>query len=409
MVAVLERVPVDVILVDARLDASADVVGWLKAQPQTRRIPLVTVAIENAAMVAAHALALGADDVIELPVEDAEFQARVRALSRLRMMELEQVRRETVLREFGIRRHEPALSVPAMDRIGILLIGRAGQEQVQVVTALGGAAAIAYAETGEGALERLRRQDLEVAIITGVNDRAELAELCRAVRADGELYHLPLILVGRRGLFPDRAEPLGWGVSDVLFQPFHPEVLRLRVQGWVRQQRLRRRLRGLLHGEILPPTVDRLTRLYGHGFLHRYIEHKIAHAEAGGGTLAVATFAVDGMARINREAGFVIGDRVLAEIGSMIARSTRAEDLPARYDGDRFCVVLDDADSDGAQIAVGRIATTISRARFALDERRAFQVTVRSGIACLTPGDDACTLLGRAFQAGDPEAYRCAS
>lgn len=409
MVAALDRAAVDVILLDAGVEESAEIVGWLKAQPQTRRIPLVTVAIEQPAMVAAHALALGADDMIELPVGDAELYARICALSRLRVMELERVRREAVLREFGVKTTGSAPAVPVIEKIGILLIGPCGQQQVQVVSALGGAAAIAYAETGEGALERLRRQDLEVAIITGTGDHAELQAFCQAVRADGALYHLPVMLIARSDLFSDRAKPFEWGVSDVLFQPFHPEVLRLRVNGWVRQQRLRRLLRGLLNGDVLPPTVDRLTRLYGHGFLHRYLEHEIEHARGTAAPLALAAFAVDQMTRVNREYGFVVGDRVLSEIGSMIARSTRAEDLPARYDGDRFCVVLEGVDAAGALSAADRVANMIGRTPFPLDERHGLQVTVRTGVATLAQGEGALELIARAFGATDAEPYRRAS
>ena len=43
-----------------------------------------------------------------------------------------------------------------------------------------------------------------------------------------------------------------------------------------RQQRLRRHLRGGLGS--LAPTNDRLTRLYGHGFLHAYVDYLIDDA-----------------------------------------------------------------------------------------------------------------------------------
>ena len=399
----------DVILVDPGVEESMAIVSWLKARPGTRRIPLVTVAIEDPRVVAANSLALGADDVVVLPVDDAELYARIRALSRLRVMELERIRREAVLREFGVVREEGGIGVPAIDKIGLLLIGPAGQEQVQVVTALGGAAAIAYAETGPGALERLRRYDLEVAVITGADDPAEVRSLVRAIRADGALYHLPVMLIARGELFPERAEPFEWGTSDVLFHPFPPEVLRLRVQGWVRQQRLRRRLRGQLANEAVPPTVDRLTLLYGHGFLHRYLEHQIAAARSVGARLAVASFAVSGMSRINSQLGFVFGDHLLAELGGLIGRLTRAEDLAARYDGDRFCAVLDGAGEDEAMAVAERIARAAAAFRLRLGERQEVELDLRYGVAELSPEDDADVLIRRAFERAASESFRRAS
>ena len=128
----------------------------------------------------------------------------------------------------------------------------------------------------DSAIERLRRDNLDVALVTTGHDQHELQRLCATVRSDAELFDLPVLLVARRQHFAEPTQPFAWGVSDVLFQPFHPEVLRLRVQAWVRQQRLRRHLRGGLGS--LVPTNDRLTRLYSHGFLHAYVGHLIEHS-----------------------------------------------------------------------------------------------------------------------------------
>lgn len=408
MLALLKKWAFDVILLDPRVEDSMGIVSWLKAEPETRRIPLVIAAIEEPSIVAAHALALGADDVIVLPIGDAELDARVRALSRLRVMELERMRREAVLGEFGVASEQTGPGVPAIDKIGILLVGPAGQEQVQVVTALGGAAAIAYAETPDNALERLRRYDLEVVVVTGADDPDACQRFMEAVRVDGALYHLPVLLIARSELFADRAEPFAWGTSDVLFHPFHPEVLRLRVQGWVRQQRLRRRLRGRLMNEALPPTVDRLTRLYGHGFLHRYLEHQIEAARALSGRLAVAAFAIAGMSRINRELGFVTGDAALREVGAVIGRLTRAEDLAARYDGDRFCAVLDGATAEETMLVAQRIAQAVAELRLPGADGRRVPIELRTGVAELAPADDATSLLRRAFDEAAPKGLRAA-
>ena len=276
--------------------------------------------------------------------------------------------------------------MPAIDRIGILLIGPAGGDQIQVMTALGGAATAAYAETVESALERLRRDDLDVALITGSRDHDDLQRLCAAIRSDIALFDLPVLLIGRPDAFPDRALPFHWGVSDVLFQPFQPEVLRLRVQGWVRQQRLRRRLRGCLDSVQPPPTTDRLTRLFGHGFLHGYVEHLIAQNLRAQTPLAVASFDVAGMGQINRLHGYAVGDRVLAQIGAMIARISRAEDLPARLRDDRFCLVIDGASAAEAAGAGERIAEILTGLPVQTGAGQSLRLAMMTGIAELDAG-----------------------
>jgi two-component system, cell cycle response regulator len=397
------------VLIDAWLENGMTLLTQVKADPYLRYLPVVIAAPEDAAAVAAHALARGADDVLVLPIDDAELFARIRALSRLASMEIERRRREAVLSQFGVTPPPEMPGVPAIDRIGILLIGPAGGDQIQAMTALGGAATAAYAETAESALERLRRDDLDVALITGSRDHGDVQRLCAAIRADVDLFDLPVLLVGRPGAYPDRALPFDWGVSDVLFQPFQPEVLRLRVQSWVRQQRLRRRLRGALDCSQLPPTTDRLTRLHGHGFLHGYVEHLIRDNLRSQTPLALASFDVLGMGQINRLHGYAAGDWILAQLGGVIARSSRAEDLPARFGGDRFCLVIDGGSRADAEIAGDRIASILTRASFEAGDGQRIGVTLATGSAELEPGDTAASLIGRAFAQLQPLGLRRAS
>lgn len=408
-VATLRQEVVEIVLIDAWIEGGMALLTQIKADPALRHLPVVIATPDDAPAVGSHALALGADDVLVLPVEDAELFARIWALARLAAMEVERRRRDAVLSEFGIAPPPEMPGVPAIDRIGILLIGPAGGDQIQVMTALGGAATAAYAETAESALERLRRDDLDVALITGARDHEDLQRLCAAIRSDIALFDLPVLLVGRPDAFPDRALPFRWGVSDVLFQPFQPEVLRLRVQGWVRQQRLRRRLRGCLDGTQPPPTTDRLTRLFGHGFLHGYVEHLIAQNLRAQIPLAVASFDVAGMGRINRAYGYAIGDRVLAQVGAMIARISRAEDLPARLRDDRFCLVIDGASAAEAASAGQRIAEILTALPVHTGGGHALHLAMMTGIAELAPGDDAAALIARAFERMAPVGLRQAS
>lgn len=395
--AALTQGGADIVMIDAAVQDGMSLVPELKAHAATRYLPVIAAATEDPAGVAAHALALGADDIFILPLEDTELFARIRALSRLAVMEVELRRREAVQAGFGVRPSHEAPAVPAIDRIGILLIGPAGGEQVQVMTALGGAASAAYAETAEGALERLRRDDLDVAIVTGGRDHHEVQSLAAAIRGDGVLFDLPLLLVAAADSFADRTLPFRWGLSDVLFQPFHPEVLRLRVHCWVRQQRLRRRLRGDVEGGALPPTTDRLTHLYAHGFLHAYVDHLIAQSQRLGTPLSVISFAIAQMRRVNQACGYAAGDRALAQLGLLLARTSRAEDLPARLGDDRFCLVLNGVPGREARGTAERIATLLTETPLALGQDQAVRLALRTGVAELDHGDDAAALIARAF------------
>ncbi len=408
-IAVLAEGAVDLVLIDAWVEHGMALLTAIKADPRGRSLPVVIAMPDDATAVAAHALALGADDILTLPVEDSDLYARIRALSRLAKMEIERRRRTAVLSEFGVVPAPEMPAVPAIDRVAILLIGPASGDKIQVMTALGGGVTAAHAETVESALERMRRDDFDVVLITTNRDHGELQRLCAEIRSDIELFDLPVVLIGRTESFPDRSLPFEWGISDVLFQPFRPEVLRLRVQGWVRQQRLRRRLRGWLEGDRLPPTTDRLTRLFGHGFLHAYLEQLIAENRHSQTPLALVSFDIAGMGQINRTCGYAAGDRALGQLGRTIARSARAEDLPARLGGDRFCLVIDAATATEAGVVGDRIAAILTEMPIEVGLSQPLYVALATGTAELMPDDDAAALVARAFAALQPFGLRHAS
>ena len=92
----------DIVLIDAWIEDGLPLLTQMKANAATRFVPIVIGTAEEAGAVAAHALALGADDVFVLPIGDDELRARAGALARLAGMEVERRRRDALLAQFGV-------------------------------------------------------------------------------------------------------------------------------------------------------------------------------------------------------------------------------------------------------------------------------------------------------------------
>jgi diguanylate cyclase (GGDEF)-like protein len=334
-----------------------------------------------------------------MPLNEIELHGRIRMLARLRSMQQERARRQAILSAFGDRKGGDPPAVPALDRTAILLFGPAGGSQVQVMSALGGAATAAYAETAELALERLRRADIDVVVITARHDLDAIAAFCRTVREDRRFADLPILWLAEAALLSEADEPVGWGASDVLLQPVHPELLRLRLKSWVRLQRLRRELQGGLGAAGGAVAIDRLTGLYGHSFLHCYLDRQIGSPRPPGRTLAVITVAPVAMDRINRTIGYPGGDRFLIELGKTISQSCRSEDLTCRYGGDRFCVVLGSIRGKDGRAVARRIGRALEQADWNGADLAPREPMFHLGFAERQAEDDAISLLRRAFQA----------
>ena len=96
-----------------------------------------------------------------------------------------------------------------------------------------------------------------------------------------------------------------------------------------------------------------------------------------------------------REGGWL--DRAMPQIGAMVSRLVRVEDIAARLAPEVFALALPATPGPSARLAVERIAAVIGCTAFdAGPERTPFVVEFNVGVAQMTPGETAGALLERA-------------
>jgi len=88
--------------------------------------------------------------------------------------------------------------------------------------------------------------------------------------------------------------------------------------------------------------LDHLTGLLNRRALHERAERLLQSPETGAEPLVVLFADLDRFKAVNDNHGHHVGDRVLAEIGRMLACAVRDTDLAARYGGDEFLLILRD-------------------------------------------------------------------
>ena len=97
------------------------------------------------------------------------------------------------------------------------------KEDYQVHTAPDGAAAI----------DVLQREQIDLIVSDVMMPGIDGFELCRRVKSDISLSHIPIILLTARTTDVSRIEGLQLGADDYLTKPFNIEVLRLRVKKFI--------------------------------------------------------------------------------------------------------------------------------------------------------------------------------
>ena len=128
-------------------------------------------------------------------------------------------------------------------------------------------------------------------------------------------------------------------------------------------------------------VYDGLTGLY----VRRYFDLRLAEEENRikryGGRLALLMMDIDHFKNINDQFGHQVGDAVLCQVADIIRSSIwRDLDMPCRYGGEEFVVIMTDTDLAGALIVAERIRHSIQNHRFETSAG-GLHVTVSGGVA----------------------------
>jgi len=230
------------------------------------------------------------------------------------------------------------------------------------------ALALAKARLGREGLELLCADCGRAGLETASRERPDLVlldldmpdmsgfDVCRALKADGELCMIPIIFLSGSGSPEDKVEGLNLGAVDYVTKPFDAFELRARVNAALRTKHLQDLL--IEHARI-DPLTDLANRL---GLMER-LQQEWGRIQRHGGELSFIMGDVDDFKPINDTHGHPVGDKVLQAVAGAIAGQCRSIDFPSRYGGDEFAIVVPDTTAPGA-------ATLAERCRQAVGDVR---------------------------------------
>ena len=340
-------------------------------------------------------------EFLPAPFRDAELFSRLETLSRLVTMQGELTLRSETSELYGM---EAPAHVARPDRISnsrVLLIADDDGQRDAVIDMIAPqkslVAAVDVVTQPYEAIERLLQTEFD-AVVAVRGDNAEgLLNLCRDLRHHANLFNMPLLVLCDDDDVMAHDQAYEAGASDVLELADAGPRLLPRLEHLVKQQRYRQAMQEVYRQSRHYAGNDALTGLFGHGYLHTHLQKQITECLARDKDLAIGFFDIARMSGFNGEYGYVAGDRLLRQIGGAIGGLVRAEDLPARFGGDKFCVVLPDTNMTSAAPVLHRIAGFINFTEFALlDVGDPVKVHLQTGCAGLQAGDTAESLIARA-------------
>ncbi|GEM_PF-984218 len=125
---------------------------------------------------------------------------------------------------------------------------------------------------------------------------------------------------------------------------------------------------------------DGLTGLYNHRHFQEMLSYTIVHSDRYSAQASLLMIDVDDLKVINDTYGHQAGDTVLSSIGDILSETLRKVDIPARYGGDEFAVILPNTNKTGSIAVAEKIRSRLKKVTLRPDSRE-LQVTFSIGIA----------------------------
>lgn len=179
-------------------------------------------------------------------------------------------------------------------------------------------------------------------------------EVCAQLKRDPRTTNVPIMFVTANAL-DDREMLKGYelGAVDYLRKPFLRDELLARLQVMVRLKQHQAELERKAY-------LDSLTGLPNRRHLSDRLEEELARARRHTHELSVLLLDLDHFKEVNDTHGHDAGDHVLAEIGRLLGKHVRQEDVVGRYGGEEFAFVLPETGLAPAVLLAQRIRRSVA-------------------------------------------------
>ncbi len=394
----------DIVLLDVMMPGmdGFETCRRLKASPETMHIPVVMVTALDQQADRVAGLEAGADDFLTKPVEDLALFARVRSLTRLKMMTDELRARYATGKGLGVVDN---IDVEEEGDEARVLIIDDNEEQIErLQAALGDEKYVIDHEIDpEVAMGRARSGNYDLLIVNLSIEAMDPLRLCSSIRSFEETRLTPILAVVRQGDTRKLVRALDIGVSDYLTRPIDKNELTARATTQLRRKRYVDQLRSSFQTSLEMAVTDPLTGLYNRRYLASHLSAMFDRAFWTGRPLSVMILDIDFFKQVNDTYGHDVGDKVLQDFASRISGTVRGIDLACRYGGEEFLIAMPDTDLAFASVVAERLRQEVATQKFVLNGGRdELAVTVSVGLASTEAGpedDNAQKLIKRTDEA----------
>jgi len=195
-------------------------------------------------------------------------------------------------------------------------------------------------------------------------------ELCQVIRNDNQWHGLPVLFISSQDDQATIEKVFRVGADDFISKPLSEQVVTNRI--FNRLQRLNF-MRGLAEVDLLTGIANRRKFTKEWERLRRL---SIRHTQS----MCLAILDLDNFKLVNDRYGHETGDRVLHDLGKLLLRSFRPEDLIARWGGEEFVVGWYQISKAEAYQYLEKVLESLRALEFTAADGRSFRISFSAGL-----------------------------
>jgi diguanylate cyclase (GGDEF)-like protein len=189
---------------------------------------------------------------------------------------------------------------------------------------------VVTAENGEVALKLVRRECPDLIILDLMMPKVDGYEVCKRIRQDFQMSHIPIIMVTAKSDMPDKIKGLSNGANDYLIKPYANDELLLRV-------------RNVLEWSQKQKEANPLTGFAGNKAIEAELQRRMSTKEP----FAFLYMDIDNFKAYNDYYGYQKGDEAILFLADIIIESINSlggsGDFVGHIGGDDFVIITSPA------------------------------------------------------------------
>jgi diguanylate cyclase (GGDEF)-like protein len=226
------------------------------------------------------------------------------------------------------------------------------------------------AQDGEGAVRKVAENEFALVLLDLILPTMSGKDTFEVIKRFDD--NVPIIISTAYGSKENAIEFLKNGAADYIQKPIHFEEFRFKVNRALEEKRLKEQV-----------VTDIKTRLFNHDYFVKRLEEELGRARRYGHNLSLVMLDLDNFKNYNDSHGHLAGDRVLIQVGAILKDVIRDCDIPCRFGGEEFTIILPVTDSDGALTVAERVRESIEKGTFNSESQK--NITASIGVSSYNP------------------------